>query len=295
MNRIRGGAAIAVGVALLLAAGGIARAQETTGRVTGRVTDKDTNAPLGGVTVVLQGPQGEDATLTDDKGEYLFTSLPVGPYVLRFYAANATSQVEQRDVIIGADKMVRVNAKISSAVPIQGQEKYVITGKPPVVDIGSARVGAEFNQDFMTNVPLNRTYGDILSRAPGAFVDPSGNVSIGGSTGLENIYIVNGVNVTGIEYGNLEAGTPSIGGGTNLPLEFLQQVDVSAGGYQASLGGGMDGVINSVLKSGSNEFHDSVFSYWAPYWMAKDPTPITTVGRSLGYMRMPDYDTSIGA
>ena len=295
MNRIRGGAAIALGVALLLAAGGVARAQETTGRVTGRVTDKDTNAPLGGVTVVLQGPQGEDATLTDDKGEYLFTSLPVGPYVLRFYAANATSQVEQRDVIIGADKMVRVNAKIASTVPAQGQEKYVITGKPPVVDIGSARVGAEFGPDFMANVPLNRTYGDILSRAPGAFVDPSGNVSIGGSTGLENIYIVNGVNVTGIEYGNLEAGTPSIGGGTNLPLEFLQQVDVSAGGYQASLGGGMGGVINSVLKSGSNEFHGSVFSYWAPYWLAKDPTPITTVGRSLGYVRMPDYDTSIGA
>ena len=57
----------------------------------------------------------------------------------------------------------------------------------------------------------------------------------------------------------------------------------------------MGGVINSVLKSGSNEFHGSVFSYWAPYWMAKDPTPITTVGRSLGYVRMPDYDTSIGA
>ena len=57
----------------------------------------------------------------------------------------------------------------------------------------------------------------------------------------------------------------------------------------------MGGVVNSVLRSGSNEFHGSVFSYWAPYWMAKDPTPITTVGRSLGYVRMPDYDTSIGA
>ena len=63
MNRIRGGAAVALGVALLLAAGGVARAQETTGRVTGRVSDRDTNAPMGGVTVVIQGPQGEDATL----------------------------------------------------------------------------------------------------------------------------------------------------------------------------------------------------------------------------------------
>ena len=76
MNRI--GAAAALGVALLLAAGGVARAQETTGRVTGRVTDKDSGMALGGVTVVLQGPQGEDATLTDDKGVYNFTSLPVG-------------------------------------------------------------------------------------------------------------------------------------------------------------------------------------------------------------------------
>jgi hypothetical protein len=296
MNRIRGGVAAALGVALLLAAGGIARAQEISGRVTGRVSDKDTNMPLGGVTVVLQGPQGEDATLTDDKGEYHFTSLPVGTYVIRFYAANAAAQVEQGGVIVSADKMVRVNAKIAGAVQAQtqAQEKYVITGRPPAVDIGSARVGAQFDPEFTQNIPLNRTYGDVIARAPGAFVDPSGNVSIGGSTGLENIYIVNGVNVTGIEYGNLEAGTPSIGGGTNLPLEFLQQIDVAAGGYQASLGGGMGGVINSVLKSGSNEFHGSVFSYWSPYWAAKDPTPITTVGGSLGYVRKPDFDTSIG-
>ena len=56
--------------------------------------------PLGGVTVVLQGPQGEDATLTDDKGEYHFTSLPVGTYVIRFYVANTAAQVEQGGVMV---------------------------------------------------------------------------------------------------------------------------------------------------------------------------------------------------
>ncbi|HEY7372245.1 MAG TPA: carboxypeptidase regulatory-like domain-containing protein [Polyangia bacterium] len=294
MNRIRGGVAIALGVALLLAAGGTARAQEITGRLTGRVTDKDTNMPLGGVTVVLQGAQGEDATLTDDKGEYNFTSLPVGTYVIRFYVANAAAQVEQSGVVVAANTMRRVNVQIAGAAQAQAQEKYVITGKPPLVDIGSARVGATFDSDFTSNIPLNRTYGDVIERAPGAFVDPSGNVSIGGATGLENIYIVNGVNVTGIEYGNLEAGTPSISGGTNLPLEFLQQIDVSAGGYNATLGGGQGGVINSVLKTGTNEIHGSVFGYWSPYWFTREPTPITTVGGSLGYVRKPDYDTSVG-
>jgi hypothetical protein len=298
MNRIGGGATISVatflGVALLLAAAGDARAQEITGRVQGRVTDQDTGMPLGGVTVIAQGPQGEDATLTDDRGEYRFTSLPVGTYVIRFYVANASTQVEQGGVGVAADKTVKVNAKIASAVQSAAQQTYVITGRPPAVDVGSARVGTQFDQEFTHNVPMNRTYGDVIERAPGAFVDPSGNVSIGGSTGLENIYIVNGMNVTGIEYGNLEAGTPSIGGGTNLPLEFLTQIDVNSGGYQAEYGGGMGGVINSVLKSGSNEMHGSVFSYWSPYWFSGDPTPITTIGKSLGYTRKPDFDTSIG-
>src|SRR5690348_8407667 len=78
-------AATMAGLALTLLAG-VALAEETTGRVTGRVTDRDTGAPMGGVTVIVQGPQGEDATLTNDKGEYNFTTLPVGGYTIRFYA-----------------------------------------------------------------------------------------------------------------------------------------------------------------------------------------------------------------
>jgi hypothetical protein len=293
MIRTRGGAA-AFALALLLCAG-VARAQEVNGRVTGRVTDQDTGMPLGGVTVIAQGPQGEDATLTDDKGEYFFTSLPVGTYTVRFYVANASTQVEQGNVAVAAEKTVRVNAKVAGAAQAAAQQTYVIAGRPPTIDVGSTRVGAQFDEDFHNNVPLNRTYGDVIARAPGAFVDPSGNVSIGGATGLENIYIVNGLNVTGVEYGNLEAGTPSIGGGTNLPLEFLTQVDVNSGGYQAEFGGAMGGVINTVLKSGSNDYHGSAFLYWSPYWISSTPTSITTTGRSLGYVRMPDYDVSAGA
>ena len=292
MNRIRGGRA-ALGWWRCCSQLPAWPTHEITGRVTGRVTDKDTGMALGG-TVVLQGPQGEDATLTDDTGQYQFSTLPVGTYTIRFYVANSLTQVEQTGVAVSADKMVRVNAKISGAVQTAAQETYLIQGKAPTIDVGSARVGMEFDQDFTANVPLNRTYGDIIEHAPGAFVDPSGNVSIGGSTGLENIYIVNGMNVTGIELGNIEAGTPSTGGGTNLPLEFLTQIDVNSGGYQAEYGGGMGGVINSVLKSGSNEFHGSVFSYWSPYWFASDPNAVTTVGGSLGFVRKPDYDTSIG-
>jgi hypothetical protein len=292
MNRIRAGAT-ALGLALLLV-GGLAHAQETTGRVTGRVSDQDTGAPMGGVTVIMQGPQGEDATLTDDKGEYRFTSLPIGTYVIRFYAANTATQVEQPGVVVQADKMVRVNAKIAGAAQATAQETYVVTGKAPSIDVGSARIGAQFDQDFANNVPVGRTYGDIIERAPGAFIDGSGNVSIGGATGLENIYMVNGLNVTGIRYGNIDSGQASIGAGTNFPIEFVTQVDVNSGGYQAEYGGAMGGVINTVLKSGTNEWKGSAFGYWSPYWLSGSANPVVPIGDSLGGVRRPDFDDSVG-
>jgi hypothetical protein len=292
MNRIRWGATV-LGLALLLV-GGVVHAQETTGRVTGRVSDQDTGMPMGGVTVIVQGPQGEDATLTDDKGEYRFTSLPIGTYVIRFYAANTAAQVEQPGVVVLADKMVRVNAKIAGAAQVAAQQTYVITGKAPSIDIGSARIGTQFDQDFDNNIPLGRTYGDVIERAPGAFVDGSGNVSIGGATGLENIYMVNGLNVTGLRYGNLESGAASIAGGTNLPLEFLTQIDVNSGGYQAEYGGAMGGVINTVLKSGTNEWKGSAFGYWSPYWLSGNPNIVLPIGSALGGVRKPDFDDSVG-
>ena len=96
--------------------------------------------------------------------------------------------MEQPGVIVAAEKTVRVNAKISGAAAAAAQQTYVIAAKAPTIDIGSARIDYNFDEKFMNNVPVGRTYGDIIERAPGAFVDGSGNVSIGGATGLENIY-----------------------------------------------------------------------------------------------------------
>jgi len=293
MTRIRIGAA-ALGLALLALAG-TAQAQEQTGRITGRVTDQDTSLPLGGVTVIVVGPQGEDAVVTNDKGDYTFTALPIGTYVIRFYAANATTQVEQSGVMVAADRMVRVNAKIAGAGATAAQQTYLIASKAPTIDIGSARIGAQFDSQFTQNVPLGLTYGDVIERAPGAFVDGSGNVSIGGATGLENIYLINGMNATGVRYGNLESGVSGIGGGTNLPTEFLSQIDVNSGGYQAEFGGAMGGVINTVLKSGSNEFHGSVFGYWSPYWLSGTPNVVVSVNNALAGQRKLDFSDMLGA
>ncbi len=298
MSRIRRGAIVLglAGLALTLASLTSSRsafAQEITGRVTGRVVDQDSGAALAGVTVIVQGPQGEDATTTDSKGQYLFTSLGAGTYAVRFYVGSA-SAVEQAGVVVSAEKTVRVNAKMPSGTGAAAQPVYVITGQAPQIDVGSARIGATFGEDFMLKVPNGRTYGDVIQKAPGVFIDPSGNISVNGATGLENIYYVNGLNVTGMEFGNLDSGAATMGGGTNLPIEFLKQIDVNGGGYNAEYGGAMGGVINTVLKSGTNEFHGSVFGYWSPYWLAGDPTTVTKIGGAIASLRKPDFSDDIG-
>ena len=116
----------------LLLGGGIARAQDVTGKITGRVTDKDSGQPLSGVTVIVQGPQGDDATLTSNTGDYYFSSLPVGTYVIRFYMANSSTKTEQGGVVVSADKTVRVNARIAGqAAAAAAEETYVIQRKAP--------------------------------------------------------------------------------------------------------------------------------------------------------------------
>ena len=155
MIRIRGGA-IVLGLSLaLLLDGGIARAQDVTGKITGRVVDKDSGQPLSGVTVIVQGPQGDDSSLTDDTGNYYFSALAVGTYVIRFYVAASSAKSEQDGVVVAADKTVRVNARIAGqAAAAAAEQTYVIARRAPAVDVGATRMGPTFDSNLTTNVPV---------------------------------------------------------------------------------------------------------------------------------------------
>ena len=174
--------------------------------------------------------------------------------------ANSSTKTEQGGVHVSADKTVRVNARIAgTAAAAAAEETYVITRKAPAVDVGSTRLGPTFDSAFNTNVPIGRNFGDVIEKAPGAFVDRTGSVSIGGATGLENVYLVDGLNVTGVGVRQHQQQLARAwAAASNFPVEFLDQMSVNTGGYSAEFGGAMGGVVNAVTKSGSNDLHGSV-------------------------------------
>ncbi|MBI5481481.1 MAG: TonB-dependent receptor [Deltaproteobacteria bacterium] len=240
-----------------------------TGEIKGKVTD-DAGKALAGVTVVVTSPalQGEQAELTDVDGYYLITQLPPGTYVVRFfYEAVAKARFERQNVIVSGNKTVMVNARIKTKEA--KVETFTITERAPAVDVGTTNVGTTLTPEVVQNIPTGRNYEGVLGLTPGASGDYTG-MGFSGATGLENSYLIDGVNSTGAYLGNVVA---------NLPIDFAQEVQVLTGGYNAEWGRATGGLVNIITKQGSNEFHGSAWTFTGT--RLADPRTVERLNQAL--------------
>jgi TonB-dependent receptor-like protein/carboxypeptidase family protein len=274
-----------VGLTCALAMSGRAQAQ-TTGGIVGTVVEQQSGQPLAGVTVLVQGPQGDQGSVTGEDGGYEVAALPLGTYVVHFYYGDVA--VEQRQVLVSVDKTVRVNARM----PAAAVQTVQIVEKAPVVDVGSSRVGVTFDQELIRNVPFTFDLGGMLEKAPGAFSDPtpfftppSAGLSFAGTTGAENAYVLDGVNMTSIGFGTL---------GFDLASPFIDEVEIVTGGYGAEYGRAMGGVVNVATKSGSNEWKGSALTYLTPAFLAAKPRRVYNWSTALTAREEPRYLADLG-
>jgi len=264
-------------------------AAPTQGAVSGQVRDLDSGQPVAGVTVVASGPEGDVAALTDGKGGYLLSALPIGHYTIRFHRNEVLAE---REAVVSVDKVVRVNMRLP-AVPEQ-VEVVAASYAAPAIDVGSSRIGTTFGADFIDNIP-NRgaDVSSLIEKTPGAYNDaieisPGVTVpglSLSGGTGADNAYYLEGMNVTALRDGLL---------GTNLRLAFLEEAEVVSAGYGAEYGRALGGVVNMALKSGTNTWKGSAFSWVEPGWMAGKQNRILSRSTVLSGTTEPDYSTQIG-
>ena len=121
---------------------------------------------------------------------------------------------------------------------------------------------------MLQRIPVGRRFSDTLYIAPG--VSSGGQVgeanpSMSGGSGLENQYIVDGVNITNAGYGALGSYSIVFGSlGNGVPFDFIKETQVKTGGYEAEFGQSTGGVVNVVTKSGTNTLRGSVFGYFRP-------------------------------
>jgi hypothetical protein len=273
-------------VALCLLVAGPAALAQTTGALSGTVSDND-GKPLPGVTVEATSPslQGTRTTVTGGNGAYRLPSVPPGNYKVK--ATLSGFGTAEKTAAVSLDSTTTVNL----TVQITATEAVVVSGEAPLVDVTSTTTGSSYSAKVMANLPLGTNYADIVRSNPGVNTDRGETqgralaITVYGATSVENQYVIDGVNTTNVIKGFQ---------GKAINGTFIQEVEVKTGGYQAEYGRALGGIVNVITKSGGNEFHGDGFVYYDRQSMKANQK--ITADDSLTGMRIADYKrTDFGA
>lgn len=243
----------------------VAQVAEAQGNsvITGTVRDASSGAPAADVVVTVTSPalQGEQVVVTDATGLYRLPQLPPGEYTIRL-EKETYKPYARAGVVVRAGSTIRVNIDLLPEI-VQSSEEVVVTGRAPTIDVGSAQAGSTVDSNFVRRIALSppsvkgsatRSFESVAEVAPTAHADTYG-MSISGTTSPENQYVIDGVSVNDPGFGIV---------GTPLSVEFVGEVNIITGGYLPEYGRATGGVLDVVTRSGSNEFHGSVFSSITP-------------------------------
>jgi hypothetical protein len=237
-------------------------AQETTGHLQGRVLDPE-GEPVSFVQVIVKGPglQGPRNVMSLPDGYFYVLALPVGEYTVQLvHVTYQQSLVENILIRLGAYTNlgdIRLKERVYEAPEI------VVSGKAPLIDPSSTEVGANLIAAEYAELPIDRNYRDMTTLLPhvnkSGLGDPS---NYAGATGWENKFNIDGVDVTEPVYG---------GASTDLPYNFIREVKVRSGGYQAEFQGALGGVVDVITHSGSNDVRGQVFGFFLNDQLAAEP------------------------
>jgi hypothetical protein len=268
-------------VLCVLVAAGVARAQETTtGSISGRVIDAQ-GLPVPGATVTVTTPQGPRDFTSDSDGRFFAPFLTPGVYELTVSLSGfRTLDRKGIEVRLGQRVELPLTLQLGSV-----SETVNVTGGTPVVDVSSTTTGGVLDSESLARIPVGRRFSDTLYITAG--VSSGGQVgqanpSMSGGSGLDNQYIVDGVNITNAGYGALGSYSIVFGSlGNGVPFDFIKQEQVKTGGYEAEYGQSTGGVVNVITKSGSNTPAGSAFAFYQPPGTESSYDQVTTVNGTV--------------
>lgn len=248
-----------------------ASAQQITGTIAGTLKDQQgafvTSATIKAINISTGLTRSVPA---NQYGEYRIEYLPVGTYSVEADALNFEKFV-QKNVVIALDQTQTVNISLT---PGRQSETITVTEAPPLVNAASVEIGRTVSPTEIIELPLvNRNAYQELSltagvqwNSAGQFTNPSGtpnfqigvpstDVVINGGVDegvpMVSYYLDGGINMSGARnYGN------------QLPNpDALEEFRVETNNYSAQYGRMGGGVVTAVTKSGTNQFHGSLFEF----------------------------------
>jgi hypothetical protein len=287
--------------------------QETTGGLQGSVKDPS-GAVVSNATVELSGNAqiGKKTLTTDSSGYYRFANLSPGTYTLTVKAPTF-SELKREGIVVEVGHLPTLDLTLTVGAAGTVVE---VTAAAPLVDVTTNTNQTNVTQDELNNVPHGYSFQSVIQYAPMARNEPlagnallmggtGGNIPgsssngsnvgymIGGSADSESSYLVEGQDTEDISGGASRA---------QVPFEFIQEVNITTSGIEAEHGGALGGVVNVVMKKGSNAYHGSVFASYEAAGMdgsqnptlrydPNDATPNPVTGENSPQIYVPKRDS----
>jgi hypothetical protein len=249
------------GLAVFLAVA-TASAQLTTATLSGTVADT-TGAvvPHAKVAIVNVDTHYTVNAVADDAGYYHAELLPIGHYSITV-EADGFQKFIQNNVTLSVNDQARVDAKLNIGA---NSQEVTVNDAPPAVNLENATVGRTISTTEVEDLPiLDRNIYNLLPLVPGVQSQTNGNtlgfpqevVQINGgttesNTGSVTYYLDGGLDMTAIRMTGNQMPNP----------EALAQFNVQTSNYNAAYGRMSSGVVSAVTKSGTNQFHGTVYEF----------------------------------
>lgn len=263
------------------------RAQSTAGEMRGRIQTAG-GLPVGGANIIVIGEslQGQRMSDSDSNGNFRVINLPVGHYTITVLHLSYRPMIVN-GVIVRLGIMTNIgNLVLQEAVSTL--DTVIVTADGRYEGSG---LSDRISRTQIDNLPVDRDYRNAITLLPRINSSYFGDgLSINGSTGAENMFYVDGINVTD-NYTSKWA--PSLNNASFLPYNFVREVNVLESGYSAEYGRAIGGIVDVLTQSGSNKQTGQVFAYYSGSILNASPKGGTT-GAAIGKTSNYDAGFSLG-
>lgn len=242
---------------------GTSGAQQTSGVIRGSITAADGQA-IGTVEITASNTATgvRTTTLSTASGSYVFPTVPVGSYDVEARRIGYRAQVRQAvRVSLSRTSLVSFVLEVGAAelAPL------TVTIDQGLIDPDQAGVVDRVSAAQIAAIPVaGRNFADLVALSPKVGVDAGdgtgGNLSLGGGRRGANLIQIDGAGTTGTFFGGEARGSDRIP--FAFSIETVQEFEIVTNAFDVEFGFFSGGVINAITKSGTNEFHGSVFGYF---------------------------------
>ncbi len=234
--------------------------QAVSGTIVGTVTDPSgASVANAQITIVLNGQGTVYTSVTNESGNFTEPNLPSGTYTVTVVAPGFKKETRENIAML-TNTTTRVDVGLATG---SSTETITVTSAPPLLQTDRADISSTIDQRQIASLPLSsgNNFQSLLNTVPGMspvvfnnsqFFNPNNDLSVNsnGQSSYVNLYQIEGIDDdqrTGIHI----ILVPS--------AAAIQNVEITTNNFEAEFGRAVGAVVNVTLKSGTNQFHGSVF------------------------------------